>query len=226
MQPLLGAAIKAFLRTTVGMVVLALVMLGVSFYLAAEGSVVRGVLAALLALVTCGVFGVTLATKRAAGVALARGLEKAKLGQRGLELVFRRMLGVDDEGTHGDRGGKVARTAENIPLATAEQKLTDAVSELIAAPQKGGGLRGRLQRRLLDSLLTRIQTVTLAELRSADQQGDGVDLIRVRDKLTGRVDELLLSQASGALRKVTVMLVAAAVVLSCAGALAIRQLPL
>lgn len=212
--PILGPALSAFLRTTIGMSLLGLVLTGASFYWAAQGSVMRGALAAALALALCTWIGIMLAAKRAVGRGLLHGLQRLGLGRRLLELLFDRL--VPD---------RAAQAVERLPLAQAEERLGSAVRGLIAAQDQGGGLRGWLRRKLQTRLLLGIQQATLARFRKSGSEVSGIDLLRVRDELAGNIDRLLGDKIQAALASTTILFVGLAVLLSLAGAHGIRQLP-
>ncbi|HEY0133570.1 MAG TPA: hypothetical protein VGB85_05805, partial [Nannocystis sp.] len=80
------------------------------------------------------------------------------------------------------------------------------------------------QRKLQVRLMNAISRVTLAELRSVAGASGGVDLVRVRDDLGGRIDAMLRARVEGGTRKLTLMLVAACIVLAIASTLAIQRI--
>ena len=222
--PVVGPALRAFLKTTIGMVTFGIVVSALCFWWAAEGSTLRGLLAGLLALTVCLVLGFMLSMKRAVATGLLQGIRGFQLGRRLLELVFDRLLGVQAETKMGERGGLITRTAETLPLAQAESRLSEAVRGLIAAAPSGGGLTGWIRRKLQARVLRAIQSMTLAQFREQGSTGSGVDLMRVRDTLVGKIDRMLEAKVLGAMQSVTVLLVGLAMVLSWLGAYAIRRL--
>jgi hypothetical protein len=203
--PLVRTALGIALRTTIGMVALGLALAGGAFWLAAEGSWLRGLLAALLAFVLCAVLGGVLAIKRAVLGALAAGSRRSRVGERTVGLLF-------------DRMAEHVGFVERLPLAQAEQALRRAIQGLLAA--EGGNW---LQRRLRASLLEKVEAITLARLRA---EGGGVDLQRVRADLCATVDARLLETLRGAVSRLTLLLVLAAGVGAVLVALAIRRLPI
>ncbi|MFN7132575.1 MAG: hypothetical protein ACK4N5_10880, partial [Myxococcales bacterium] len=216
----------AFLRTTFGMLTLGLLLAGGAVWIAAQGSAVSGVLAAVLAVALAGAAGVFLAIKRAIGRALLHGLRQLRLGERTLEVVFSQLLGVEERLAMGARGGAIARTVENLPLAEAESRLKATLGALFEASAGKPGLRGRLLAAIQRSLLEKVEELTLARFREQHQREGGVDLVRVRDELSGRIDALVEDKVQGALNRVTAMVVLGTGAAALLGALAIRQLPL
>lgn len=215
LTPILGPALRAFLRTTAGMLLLGLVLAGASFYWAAQGSVLRGALACALAFGLCAAIGFVLAGKRAVGRGLLHGVQRLGLGQRLLGTIFDRLP-----------GSKAARSVETLPLAQAEARLAEAVHGLLAAQEQGGGLGGWLRRKLQARMLLGVQQLTLARFRQAGSEATGIDLVKVRGELAGSVDRLLGDKIHSAVQSATVLLVVLAVLLSLAGAYGIRQLPI
>lgn len=188
--PIIGAALKALLRTVFGMVLLGVCVTGATVYFAAQGSWLRGAIAAGLSLAALAIVTGMLAVKNAIGRGLLLGLEKLSLGRRVLTMLFNR-IGVTDESAHADRAGSAGRLAEKLPLREAEEKLTNAVNGMLAEGAGKGGIRGWLMTKLLNATLTRVQAVTLTRFRSDANAASGVDLRVIRDELAGVIDAKL-----------------------------------
>jgi len=211
--PVIKRALSAFVQTTVGMVTLGLGALVAAWLLVDPEPWWERPLGAALSLAVFAGLGVFLAMKRAIGTALVHALGELGLGRRLVGGLFRQILGVTEEGTHGDRGVAVARVAERVPLAQAEQRLRSAVERLLAAPSEGGGLGGWLRRKVEGALVDRVELLTLARFREASAAEGGVDLVRVRDELVQQADALAADQVRGALSRITVLVVLGAGVL-------------
>ncbi len=211
LKTLVGVALRSFALTLAGMVALGLVLAGVSYYLASEASVARGVLAALAAMLICAILGFIVAGQRAVAVALMRGLTEKRLGDATFGLILERLLGMPGEGAVGERGGKVAQALERVPLAQAEARLREAVDGLLSAPQKGGGLGGWLRRKLQTRLLGTVHEITLARLRQEGAEHGGVDLLKLRRRLGDSIDGLVISRIRGYAVRGTALTVAVAV---------------
>jgi hypothetical protein len=224
---IIGPAVRELLRTTIGTVFLAIVVAVVDYAIAADGSVVRGLLAVVLGVVTIAVVGVILAFKRAVLSATSAGVTRLGLGGFVARAVFERMLlhGETDRAM-GDRGGEVARTAERIPLAQAEQRLTSVVQELVRDEPRGGGLRGSIRRRVRRRLFDLVERLTLARFRDADEKEGGVDLLVVRDVMAGSIDASLKATISGMATRLTATLAALALFVSVVLAGLVRYLRL
>jgi hypothetical protein len=205
--PVIKRALAAFLTTTAGMAALGLGALVSAWLLVDAEPWWERPLAGALSLAVFVGLGVFLAMKRSIGTALVHALGELGLGRRLVGGLFRQILGVTDEGSHGDRGVAAARAAERVPLAQAEQRLRGAVERLLSAPSEGGGLGGWLRRKVEGALVERIELLTLARFREASAAEGGVDLLRVRDELVQQADALAADQVRGALTRVTVLVV-------------------
>jgi hypothetical protein len=191
---LLLVAVRSFVCTLLGLLALGVILAACSYFILAQRHPVYGVLAALVALLGCLAVGVVLGAKRAPVMALVHGLRKHRLGALSVRLIFERLLGVHAEQAFGERGGVVARAVERLPLAQAEKRLDEAVTELLDAPAQGGGLAGRIRRRLQNILLRAVRKYTLARFREEDAQHGGIDLVRVQAEMGERIDGLLIGK--------------------------------
>lgn len=205
-KQLLGPLIKALLRSVLGTMFLALLLLGGTFYLASlrpDGHPWRAV---LLTLLGCLVIGSMLVVKRTVLSGLRYGIAKLQLGPRTVGALFSRALGVPTAASEqaGERGNALARTVERLPLAQIEVKLRDAAAFLRS---EAGGARGFLMGRLHRLLVDKVESLTLTRLRAEGDQAGGIDVIKVRDELSTGVEAKLLGMVDGMMTKVTVLLV-------------------
>ena len=223
LKPLLGEGLKSFFRTVAVGVAASPLLAALCAWIAAGGSFWRGLVAALVALGCSGVAMVFLAGHRAAWRMLAVGLGKLELGRRALGVVFERLLQLGGDGEHGERGVGVARAAERVPLAEAERRLSQAVTGLVRATGDGRGVRAWLRRSLQRKLLELVQRVTLARFREEGAKAGGVDLLKVRDELSARIDRLLSEQVRSALNRMTALALLGVTVASVAVAFALRR---
>jgi hypothetical protein len=203
--PVIGAALKALLKTVFGMVLLGAVVTGGTVYFAAQGSWLRAALAAVLSLVALAVVTSVLAVKNAIGNGLLHGIEKLKLGQKVLNVVFAQ-VGVHDGSVQGERAGAVGRTVEKIPLREAETKLSGAVHGLLEARAGKTGVRAWLARKVMNTVLEKIESITLARFREVDAQESGVDLLKVRDELGAGIDGALGRGVKAQLNKLNLLI--------------------
>ena len=211
--PIIGAALKALLRTVFGMVLLGACVTVGTIWLAADGSWLRGVIAAGLSLIALAIVTGMLAVKNAVGRGLLLGLQKLSLGRRVLTVLFNR-IGVTDESEHADRAGTAGRLAEKLPLREAEQKLANAANGMLAEGAAQSGLRGWMMRKLLNTILVRVQALTLARFRSDTNAASGIDLRLVRDELSGLIDAKLAGTVASKLNLLNLVIAGVYVVFS------------
>lgn len=211
--PVIGAALKALLRTVFGMVLLGVVVTVATVAYVAQGSWLRGGIAAAVLLVALAVVTGILAVKNAVMRGLLHGLQKLALGKRVLGVLFAK-LGVTDDSTQGERAGALGRTVERVPLRDAEARLRGAVNAVLAERAEKTGVRAWLARKLIASAVTRIEAITLARFRSEDAQAGGVDLLVVRDELSTTIDQTLASTISSKLNVLNVAIAGLYVVLA------------
>lgn len=208
--PLGGAAVRGLLRTTAGAVVLTIATGIACFFIAYDGSLLRGALAVGLVAVLGTVVGIALSLKTAVVSAIRFGVERLALGKRLAGRVFARL-----EGT------AVADHAARIPLAQAEERLRKAI---------GGVRREDLEgqtwalRKVGGKVLDVIETVTLARFREEGQTEGGISIARTGAVVGESIDGFVLDTLASKVAALT-MLVAGVSLLVCLGAAAaIRQL--
>ena len=223
---LAGVALRSFLLTVVGMFLLGVVLAGVSGYLAADGSWVRGAVAAALAVLVSTVAGFLVAGQRATAVALMCGLRNMHLGQTVVKPLFARLLGITDEGVLGQRGNLAAQAVERVPLAQAETRLRQVIDDYVRPSPDAGGLTGWFRRRLQARLLRGVEQCTLAQLRQHGTAEGGIDLVKARADLENRIDRLLLARVRSTAVRLTALTVAVTILVVVTLALAIQRLPL
>ncbi|WP_437320421.1 hypothetical protein [Sorangium sp. So ce385] len=222
----LGPALRAFFLTAATMSLLAVVLAGSSYAIAADGSALRGALAAIVALALSAVVGFTLSWKRALGAGVLQVVRSKRLGGMLVTAVFERLLGVSDEAEVGARGGRVAQAVEGVPINEAVKRLRLAVIHRVQAAPQGGGLRGILRRKIEAQLLKSIEALTLARFRNEAHQKGGIDLVKVRDEVAQGVDDLVTDEIEGTLLVTTLLLVGAAAAASLGAAAGIQYIPL
>lgn len=184
---LVWVGLRSFAATLLVLTLAGFVPAGLSYYFLREHHWLYGATAAAVALIESVGTGFALGSKRAVVTATAHGLAKLRLGRSLVRLVFERMLGVTAGSEFGERGGKVARGLERLPLAKAEELLSGAVRDVTGDAAQGGRLRRKIQERLLEA----VRKYTLARFREEGAKHGGVDLLKVKEDLEQTVDEAL-----------------------------------
>lgn len=222
--PLVGPAIRSFLSTAAGMVVLTILVMGAGVAICAPEGAWAMAAAGVLALVVGAVAGGMLSMKRAVTAALAAGLNKLGLGRRAMGMIFGRLLDVSEEEALGERGRAAAKTLERLPLSDAEARLRRAVTSLVGERAQKTGFRAFIARKIQETALRQVEKVTLAQFRKENAEHGGVDLILVRDELGVKIDALAGSAVESAGRKVTFIALGAVLLVSLFGSLGIREM--
>lgn len=209
--PILRRAFAAFASSALATAVLGLGVCAVSFLFASKRSTLHGVFALAIALALFTALGLVLAVKRAILAALLHGFEKLQLGERTTRALFLRILA-------GETGAAIQRAAERVPLDVAEGKLRGAVDALVAEDRASGLFRRRIRAAAID----KVAIVTLARFRDEGARHGGVDLVKVRDELAARIDQLVVDAIGGAALKLSATLLGAATACSLLAAYVLR----
>jgi hypothetical protein len=195
-------AARSFVGTVLVLTAAGVLLAVVSYYVLRD-DLPYAAIAGAVALAEGIAAGIVLGVKRGLVLALTHGVRRLGLGRSMVRLVFERLLGVSADQEFGDRGGRLARGFERLPLAQAEDRLTRAVTGLVGAPLEGGQ-DSYLRRRLRATLLRPVQTYTLARFRAEGVRHGGVDLVKAQADLDGQIDDLLLATLRGGLTLWTV----------------------
>jgi hypothetical protein len=196
-------ALRSFVATLLVFTLAGGVLAGLSYYFLSEHHVVYGAIAVAVALIESVTAGVVLGAKRAVVLAVAHGLSTLRLGQSLMHLVFERMLGIAGGEEFGERGGRIARGLERVPLGQAEALLSRAVRGVMGDVKEGGWLRQRIQARLLGA----VRKYTLARFREEGAKHGGIDLLKMKEELGRTVDDELVRKVRGGLQLWTALVV-------------------
>jgi hypothetical protein len=213
--PSIGRAFSIFLKTTAGLVLLSAIFLYGSYWYASQTSSLHGWLSLGGTFVFCVIGSSTIAGKQTLTSIIIHTLEEYKLGSKTIPLLFHYILAVDDKDDQGTRGTQIAQLSENLPLKEAELLFTNAVNSLISTSTEKSGLSSWFKTKVSTFLLQKIEQITLAEFRTANQTAGGVNLILVRERLASEVDILLIKTIKSASLKSTLLILAAIALASC-----------
>lgn len=201
--PIAAGALNQLLGTVAAMAMLALGLGAVGLWLS-PGGWRAGVAVTLTLLLSVGAT-VFLVIKRALLVTVKQALVRLGLGRRVLSVVFERMLGVDADADArmGERGGRLARTIERVPLVEAEAWLKSASAAVTSSGAEAHGLRGRLAAAAQRRIVAWVEHATLKSFREDGADVGGVDLMKVRERLDAHINDTLLARIDGVLLRVT-----------------------
>jgi hypothetical protein len=189
---LVVVAVRTWLVTALAVAAYGAVLAGGAYYLLNDRPL-YGVLVAVVTMAVAVGGGAWLGAQWAADRGISHALTAWGLGSALVRLLFDRLLGVSGDQQHGERGTVIAQAAEKLPLAQAEERLSRATEALVKASPAGGS-GGWLRRRLNATLLGGVQRITLTRFREDGARHGGVDLLKLRSELEGKVDELLLGR--------------------------------
>lgn len=198
-------ALRSFLATVLVLTLAGVVLAGLSYYFLREHHWIYGVIAVAVALIESVTTGFVLGVKRAVVMAMAHGFGTLRLGRSLVRLVFERMLGVVGGAEFGERGGKIARGLERLPLAQAGELLSGAVRDVIGDAEQGGWLRRKILARLLEA----VRKYTLGRFREEGAKHGGIDLLKAKDELEQTVDEAMVQKVRDGLRMWTALVIIA-----------------
>ncbi len=184
---LAGTALRAFVGAFLRMLALCLLVLVVAVVIAAPGGVRAAILLGLFVLALGAFLSWSAAIRGAVSAALIAGWQKMQLGSRTMRLLFERILAMDEHAEAGDRDRGVAAPIERLPLVEAESRLRRAVNTVLGETAQHKGIRGALARRIEASALRRVEALTLRAFHD-EEDGAGVDLVKVRDALAEGID--------------------------------------
>lgn len=200
--PVLRAALKALLRTVAGMLILASLCTCFAVWYAAQDSAWAGLATAVCGLALGGVATGLLAVKNAILRGVLEGVRKLGLGAKTVGAIFS-FLGVTESSRHGERGGLVTQTAERVPLRDAEARLRGAAEALLRERSTQSGMGGWLAKKLLSTVVDKVQRLTLAQFHADNSLHGGIDLAKVQAELATSADTLLAAQVEAQAQRLT-----------------------
>lgn len=202
-----AAALGAFLKTTVGIFTLGLILAIGCFWYAAQGATWRGFAAAGIALAAAAMMGLVLAGKRAAIAGVKSAVAKGQVGGKLVGTLFDRLAALPG-----------VSSVERLPLAQAEVRLTEATTNFLDG-QNSGFIRRKLEEKLVEI----IRKLTLARFREAEAKEGGIDLKVVRADLSARADAKIVDMADAMGKKTTLVFIAIITIVACMAAVALRR---
>lgn len=200
---LVFVALRSFVGTILVMILAGGVLAGLSCYFLREYQWFYGAGAVAVVIIESVTIGCVLGAKRAMIMAVSHGLGTLRLGRSLVRVIFERMLGIAEDEAVGQRGGRIVRGVEQLPLAQADELLSNTVRGMAGDTEQGGWLRRKIRTRLLEA----IRKLTLSRFREEDAKHGGIDLLKVKEELEQKVDDVLVQKVRGGLRLWTALVV-------------------
>jgi hypothetical protein len=133
-------------------------------------------------------FGCFVAFKRSIASATATAIERLRLGQLTVSILFDRILKIAEDQPVGERGGWVARKLETMPLENVDVFFDKAVQGVQGDLQNQNWVR----RRISTYTLQLVSAVTLKKFREQKASGGTINLLKTREDLEAVIDTLLV----------------------------------
>jgi hypothetical protein len=191
---LLGFAIKTF--ACIHLIIDVLyggVLALLCFWIAADGSVVRGTIAAVLAVLMAIVVGMLVGLNLTIVMTIGRAVRQAAVGKLVFDQIFVHAMGVTDEQPEGARA--LTQKLHALPVREVEATLQRAADAMLAEQLEDVRLAGLffwLARRMQRVVIWVTIRVVVRECASGRGDDAMVDLLVVRDRLAGTIDEQII----------------------------------
>jgi hypothetical protein len=185
------------------------------YLIAANGSVLRGALTALLAFVLAVIVGCILSVQVSVSLSIARLVEQTQLGRRSLDVLLR-----------ATRRQDLLDTSLTLPVLGS--LLHDAAATVRQDEVPRGGvsrLLAAVSRRVLRVVLRFVARQVLASAQRMCEPDGTVRLARVRDELSDIIDRQLVDAARARVRQWSLGLLCLCGIVALTAAWGIRQLP-
>ena len=205
--PLARLAVRVFFNTALGLTMICAAMAYAAWQSTVWMSPKQSALTIGTVILIFVIGGFILSVKRAFTSILIEAVDSLDLGPKLMDLIFSQMLEVESKDIHGSRGVSMVRVAENLPLKTAEGRLTHAVQRVLQAPTDQTVKVGYVKKRFLTLLLDKVHRVTLAEFRRVNQAGECIYLILVQERLGEEIEARILDLTRSAGNKTTLLFV-------------------
>ncbi len=182
------------------------------YLVAADGSVLRGVLAAILGLVLAVVTGFILSTQVTVSLSIARLVEQTQLGRKSLDALLR-VAGRND----------LLEKSLTVPrLGALLHDAAKAVAEEEVPRGKVSRIAGAVSRRVLRVVLWLVARQVLASGQRMCEPDGTIRLVRVREELSDVIDRQLVAAARTRTKQWSAVLLTICAALAFAAAWGIR----
>lgn len=194
------------------------------FWIASQGSTIRGVLAAVLAFLFVTVCALIVAVCFASLSVVRKAVSDAALGRAIFDSLFKYALGVSGEDT-GERPN-TAKIPTHMSREEVEVTLNNAAKQIISDEPPSTKLAGppfwlakQIQR---ISIWATVKVI----VKSCSHDGKSVNMFELRDRLASTIDDGVVSYLKQYFTRLAFTVITAVSLISMFLALVIRQLPL
>jgi len=222
---LIGTAIRSFAGA---MLLLELCWGGfiafLCFYFAADGSFLRGLLAAVLAIVLVTITAIVLSAGYAAVVTIRRAVKEAGIGR----MIFERLFDLMGIGERKDvnTGASAGEEPAMISVRELESRLKSAASQMTGRDAKPSIWTAPLVRAAGWIMRVAVMTTVRVVIRSCSADGETVRPSDIRDRLAATIDDRIATFLQEVQVRQSISIVIAITALAGLLALGIRQLPM
>jgi hypothetical protein len=204
-----GYVLRVFITTHLAVDLgFGLVIAAGCYFVAADGSVLRGVLAALLGLVLAVVTGFILSTQVTVSLSIARLVEQTQLGRKALDALLR-AAGRNDVLEKSITVPRLGRLLHDAAKTVADEEVPRG---------KASRIVGAVSRRVLRVVLWHVARQVLASAQRMCEPDGTIRLVRVRDELSDVIDRQLVAAVRTRTKQwsAALLLICAAVALAAA----------
>ena len=168
-----------------------------AYWLAANGIVLRGVVAGAVSMFVASILGLALALVAGATSAVMKLLRDAQLGRRLFDEFFERGLSVSDDVPEGHLG--VTQQMHQMPVDEVERRLKNMAGLILDIAPTGGEFPQSLLwfAELVGRIATWATVKVIVRGCTQDGQGNRVDLLALRANLAGVIDEQIAGIVRG-----------------------------
>ena len=200
------------------------VLAGLCFWIAHQGSTIRGVLAAGLAFLIVTVCALVIAVYFASLSVVRKAVSDAALGRAIFDSLFEYALGVTGE-DNGERPN-TAKVPTHLSREEVEETLNNEAKQVLSEEQTSTKWAGPLF-----WLAKQIQRISIwatvkVIVKSCSNDGNSVNMFELRDRLASTIDDGVVSYLKQYFTRIVFTVVWAVSIISMLLALGIRQLPI
>lgn len=197
---------------------------GLCFWIASDGSMLRGILATTLAFLLATACAVVIAVYFASLSVVRRAVSDAALGRTISDSLFKYALGISGDDI-GERPG-TARIPTHLSHEEVEEILYHAAKRILSEEQPATKWAGPLF-----WLAKQIQRITIwatvkVIVRSCSYDGKSVNMFELRDRLGSTIDDGVVSYLKQYFSRFAFTVISAVSLISMLLALGVRQLPI